>query len=193
MYAGRAGTAAHHNAGAGANLVCLSDDFDAGAYQQPFTSSSTIFNTIVGIEYLLNINDPLIVTSDNDGSDPVESGDNVPCAVCSVVTDAVYMQPGSTQCPSLWTIEYTGFIMAESQTTNPDRASERFRSHYVCVDSTADPVIDANGLTMGTTGEEAGLAHVRADCTANPTEILGCSTINEYGQGQISCVVCRKV
>ena len=39
---------------------------------------------------------------------------NVPCAVCYVATRSVaVMVPAKTQCPTDWTVEYVGYLMAE--------------------------------------------------------------------------------
>jgi hypothetical protein len=59
--------------------------------------------------------------------------EDVPCAVCqSSGSVATLMQPGNTECPSGWSTEYTGYIMASDLIYH--------RGEYVCVDSDAEAV-----------------------------------------------------
>lgn len=186
IYSGLAGTSFHNNAGAGANHICLNSDFDFN----PFTvnSRSTTYGSVVGVEYKTSINDPL-----NDVGDY-----NVPCAVCLVITNAIYMQPGTNECPNTddWDILYTGYIMSEWQNEGAagDRASDNYRSEYICVDSDADVIPDSSAANI-----EARLSHVHVDCTSTPgspsvTGILDCGGGDPaYEQGQLSCVVCKRV
>lgn len=184
VYSGRAGTSYPSNAGAGANLVCLSDVFNFGSYDNVSQADSTTFASIVGVEYALGSMDPLTAN--------VSNNENVPCAICSVVTSAVYMQPGATTCPNTWEIQYSGYIMSEKQATfTQSRTRERYRSHYVCVDSTAEAVVELGDDVINSPSGEATLAHVSVDCSGNAgSSILDCEA---YGAGQLSCVVCSKV
>ena len=190
VYSGRAGTSYPNNAGAGANIVCLADNFDTGTYDDLADTASTTFGTIVGIEYQLFGTDPLLAQ--------VGLGHNVPCAVCSVLTDAVYVQPGAITCSAGWEVQYSGYVMAQIQTSNNARSGESYRSHYVCVDDTAESVVGAT-VSLDPLLGEASLAHVSVDCTSTlpspfdiGTEVLDCSS-SAYGSNkQISCVVCSR-
>ena len=185
VYSGRAGTSYPNNAGAGANIVCLTDNFDTGTYDDLADTASTTFGTIGGIEYQVFGNDPLLAQ--------VGLGHNVPCAVCSVVTDAVYVQPGAITCPAGWTAQYSGYVMAQIQASNNARSGESYRSHYVCVDDMAESVV-GDAVNLDPLLGEASLTHVSVDCTSTPfdigTEVFDC-TGSAYGSDkQISCVVC---
>ena len=61
---------------------------------------------------------------------------NVPCAVCYASTRvAVTMIPAKTQCPSNWTLEYSGYLMSEATLW-----SDHSRTMYECVDKNPDSV-----------------------------------------------------
>ena len=60
---------------------------------------------------------------------------NVPCAVCyTSVRSSKLMIPGETTCPSMWTQEYVGYLMAESY---PDH---KRNAVYECVDKDSEAV-----------------------------------------------------
>lgn len=184
VYSGRAGTSHSTNAGAGANIMCLTDEFDTSVYDSPIASASNTFASIVGVEYQV----------DRTGMDPLGDilGQNIPCAVCSVTTDAVYMQPGSTMCFAGWIPQYVGYLMAERQTIPQpgNRDSETYRSHYVCVDEEAENVGEIITIPTNT---EASLAHVSVDCSVPfSTDVLDCASAAYGDSKQIACVVCSK-
>ena len=55
--------------------------------------------------------------------------DNAPCAVCYVSTrETVLMLPARLECPSSWTLEYTGYLMSTHINTY------HHRTMYECVD-----------------------------------------------------------
>ena len=61
------------------------------------------------------------------------SAHNVPCAVCYVATRSVtVMVPAKTQCPTDWTVEYVGYLMAEYRGHS--------RTMYECVDKDPESV-----------------------------------------------------
>ena len=177
VYSGRAGTAYHDNAGSGSNILCLDEVFDIVNYTDSIYS--TTFGSIFGVEYRTVETDPI-------GSD--FNGHNVPCAVCTVQTNAVLMIPGTTDCPAAWTTEYTGFIMSEwSEVADLSRISDNFRSEYVCVVDNPDIISTGSAVT------EARLAHVHVDCrppAGGGTSGLVCDGV--YDLGQLSCVVCSR-
>ena len=174
-YSGRAATSFHNNAGSGANLVCIRDEFSfTGVWQPIDMSRSSVFGSIVGIEYIATAGDPLVVLND----------DNVPCAVCTVEASAVFMQPGRTTCPDGWTVQYTGYIMSELLDQSGTRESENYRSQFVCVDENSMEIAD---LQIGNI--EARLTHVHVAC--DETDILPCDE-GFYDEGHLSCTVCSK-
>ena len=62
---------------------------------------------------------------------------DVPCAVCYVTQrSTVYMVPAKYTCPSGWTREYYGFLMAEHHNHSP--------SQFTCVDTAFKSVIDSS-------------------------------------------------
>ena len=71
---------------------------------------------------------------------------DVPCAVCHVSNrTAVYMIPAKYTCPTGWTREYYGYLMAE-RTHSVHR-----RAQYTCMDTALKPangslVTDHDGL-----------------------------------------------
>ena len=107
--------------GGGTNYVCLPSqnvtykNFD----HQPKTSLKTSF--IDGVKY---------------GSKGLFNTKNQPSlygsAVCSVcqrpAKSVTLMMPGNTTCPSKWTMEYRGYLMADS----------RKKTQFVCVDENAE-------------------------------------------------------
>ena len=77
---------------------------------------------------------------------------NVPCAVCYASTRvAVTMIPAKTQCPSNWTLEYSGYLMSDyhGYTT----------TMYECVDKNPDSVPGSAANTNG-----ALFHYVEANC-----------------------------
>jgi hypothetical protein len=58
---------------------------------------------------------------------------NIACAVCLASTRAAMtMVPAKTQCPTSWTREYYGYLMAECETVQFTQSS------YTCVDLNPD-------------------------------------------------------
>ena len=75
---------------------------------------------------------------------PIQGGNdhNVPCVVCYVSTRvAVMMIPAKTTCPSSWTREYYGYLMAEGYNNR--------RSTYECVDKDQNSIPGSHGDTNG--------------------------------------------
>ena len=176
IYTGRAGTSYHNNAGAGANIVCMNDEYTSDTTPE---RRSTSFASIFGVEYrTIENGDPL----------GQQTEENLPCAVCNLVSSAVYMQPGSTTCPMGWSPVYQGFIMSElGRLSGSNRNNENYRSEFVCVHEDGEGV---DGLSAPS--PEAQIGHVHVDC-AN-TNILPCNPPPpiSYSAGQLSCIVCSK-
>ena len=99
---------------------------------------------------------------------------NVPCAVCEVSSRSKHiMIPGRYTCPDTWTVEYSGWLMAERYT--------HYRSMFVCLDKTPESVVGATVDTNGTL-----MYHVEADCGTG----LPCPNYDDTNK--LSCVVCTK-
>ena len=179
IYTGRAGTSYHNNAGAGANIVCMNDEYTSATTAE---RRSTTFASIFGVEYR--------TIDDVEDGDPLgdQTEENLPCAVCTVISSAVYMQPGSTSCPMGWSSVYSGFIMSElGRLSGSNRNNENYRSEFVCVHEEGEGVADLEAPSP-----EAQIGHVHVDC-AN-TNILPCNIPLpiSYIEGQLSCIVCMK-
>ena len=104
VYAGRAGGSWWNHSGGGANYLCMPKDPDYLEYQLGVQGTSPVY----GVEYQTGRSwvGPLQVVHDH----------NVPCAVCYASTRvAVTMIPAKTQCPSSWTLEYSGYLMSANK------------------------------------------------------------------------------
>ena len=100
VYAGRAGGSDWSHSGGGANRLCLPDDPQYLSYQSGFQSTGYLY----GAQYEIFYSQPLLSMHNH----------NVPCAVCHSSTRASLLTiPARTSCPSSWTREYYGYLMAE--------------------------------------------------------------------------------
>ena len=99
---------------------------------------------------------------------------NVPCAACyTSVRGGKIMVPGTIACPSSWTREYYGYLMAERYDYQP--------STFECVD------VDAESIP-GTEADISGALFYF-------TEMRDCDNIScpPYTSGyELSCAVCTK-
>ena len=103
LYAGRAAGSAHTDRGGGANYICLPE--------QPRYSTYTA-GTQAGRAHLYGAEYQTAGTNDNGPLSSVHDH-NVPCAVCYASTrETVVMIPARLSCPSSWTREYYGYLMA---------------------------------------------------------------------------------
>ncbi|CAH1255311.1 Hypp1509 [Branchiostoma lanceolatum] len=160
VYDGIAGGTRFDHSGGGANYVCLPKDPQWGVY----TSGSQGSAYIQGVEYELHTgNSPFHGTDLHDH--------DAPCAVCHVASrGSTLMIPAHVSCPSGWTREYTGYLMAAKH--------NQYRSEFVCVDE--DPESRPGGY-QDTNG--ALFFPVEASCGSLPCP--------DYVQGrELTCVVC---
>ena len=112
VYSGRAGGTPTNKPGGGTNLLCLPDDPEYSEY------AIDTFNSISGAEYATIRSQPL---RNNDYH-------NIPCAVCyTPIRYSVLMIPAKLTCPTNWTTEYTGYLMAE-------RVDNNGRTLFECID-----------------------------------------------------------
>ncbi len=155
VYTGIAGGSHYTHSGGGANYLCLPKDPQYSKNGVP--SSSYLY----GSEY----ENTLVGTHDH----------NVPCTVCYVATRATtLMIPAHTTCPTSWTKEYQGYLMAEYY--------KHARSAvYECVDEGAESVAGSAANTNG-----ARFYHVVATCGHG----LPCPPF--VTTKTITCVVCTK-
>ena len=121
LYSGRAGGTHWNQKGGAANILCLPYD---PQYSQ-YGSGVDGFSPLTGVQYEAPAT-----------TEPLHNVNyhNMPCAVCytsSRVT--VLMIPAKLTCPTNWTTEYTGYIMA-SHTCHEGRLL------YECIDQAPESV-----------------------------------------------------
>ena len=162
VYAGRAGGTWYQHKGGAANYLCMPDDPDYLSYTPGVQGHSYVY----GAEY-------------ESRSGPLQTvyEHNVPCAVCYASTRvAVTMIPAKTQCPSNWTLEYSGYLMSGGVAWS----DHRHPTMYECVDKNPDSVpgsvSDANGVLF---------YHVEASCNG-----MLCPPYDP--QKELTCAVCTK-
>ena len=112
VYMGRAAGAYYSHTGTAANYICLPDNPE----YYSSTKKATYAALVYGSEYATWAS-PL----NNLGNH------NVPCAVCYAERNAMIMVPAKITCPSQWTREYNGYLMAAYY----KHASPK---NFVCVD-----------------------------------------------------------
>ena len=102
---------------------------------------------------------------------------NVACAVCLTSTrSAMTMVPAKTQCPSSWTREYYGYLMAERE-----NGVQFAQSSFTCVDVNPDTIAGEARDTYGT-----HFTYVIATCNDG----IPCPPY--VASGALSCAVCTK-
>ena len=155
MYAGRVGGTHYTHKGGAANYLCMPDDPDYLSYQPGVQG----YKYVYGAEY----EEPLSAVHNH----------NVPCAVCYASTRvAVTMIPAKTQCPSTWTLEYSGYLMSDYR--------NHHRTMYECVDKNPDSLPGSASDTNG-----ALFYHVEASCNG-----MLCPPYDP--QKELTCAVCTK-
>ena len=159
VYEGIAAGTKYNQKGGGSNRLCLPLTPKYGAYDPGVQGHSPLH----GSEYQVNTASPLPNINDH----------NVPCAVCSVTRRSrILVVPGWNDCPSTWTLEYSGYLMAEHYTHN--------RNTFECVDKDPESI---SGSTSNVDG--ALFYHVEADCDGIP-----CPPYDP--QKELTCAVCTK-
>ena len=155
VYAGLAGGSNHDQAGGGANYLCIPN---IPEYLVNGVPPNTYFSYLYGAEY----QNTLFVISEH----------NVPCAVC--YTSKRTSKLMRITCPSSWTEEYGGYLMAE-------RHNHPRQAVYECVDKNAESVPGSYANIEG-----ALFQHVIATCGTG----LPCPPY--VTTKTITCVVCTK-
>ena len=132
VYSGRAGGSHYSHSGGGSNTQCLPLDPN---FLTAISGSQTRAY-MYGAEYE--------TWTDSNSYLHGRHSTDIPCAVCHVSNrTAVYMVPAKYTCPTGWTREYYGYLMAEYY-------SGHYRSQFTCMDIAFKPVTgssaDHNGL-----------------------------------------------
>ena len=158
VYEGITGGEKYTSPGGGANYVCLHKD---PQYLSSYAPAYSGF--MYGTEY--------------EWSNGIFTGKdqyNVPCAVCYTSTKSVkLMIPSRTSCPSSWTIEYKGYLMAE-------RDAHKRNAVYECVDENVEAI----------DGSQANINGAMFFFTLSTCVGLPCPPY--VNRRPITCVVCTK-
>ena len=159
VYSGKA-AGSHYSKGGGAtNHLCLPNDPEYLQYQ---SGKKTGISHIYAAEYEYTI-----------GSLSSLHNHNVPCAICYVSNrTTVLMIPAKITCPTSWTKEYRGYLMAEKFDYKP--------STYECIDEHS---VGIPGSIANTDG--ALFHHVEPRCSG-----VLCPPYDETKE--LACVVCTK-
>ena len=159
VYFGRAGGAHYSHSGTAANYICMPHTPE----YYSSTKKATYAALVYGSEYE-TWGSPLANLANH----------NVPCAVCYAERNAMIMAPAKITCPSQWTREYNGYLMAAYY----GHASPK---NFVCVDLDAQPV---RGEAKNTDG--AFFCHARlGNCHG-----LDCPPYDT--KKDLACVVCTR-
>ena len=159
VYSGRAGGSYYNQDGGAANLLCLPDDPEYSRYASGVQGNSPLR----GAEYRASSSQPL-------SSKHVH---NMPCAVCCTSTRSkLLVIPAKLTCPTNWTTEYTGYLMAAY-------FSQNGRTLFECVDDQPESVPGLNGRDVN----NALYYHVEATCNS-----LSCPPYDS--EKELTCAVC---
>ena len=163
LYAGRAAGSWYTHRGGGANYLCLPEQPEYST----FTAGSQNGRALLyGAEY----------QTTNGDNGPLRSVDdhNVPCAVCYAPTrGTVVMIPAQRSCPSSWTREYYGYLMANYHGFQ--------RTMFECVDQSPQSIPGSMANTNG-----ALFYHTEVKCNHG----IPCPPYDT--QKEVTCVVCTK-
>ena len=160
LYSGRAGGTHHSYSGGGANYLCMPDDPDHLQYQSGVQGD----NYVAGVEYEY-ASHPSLSSFINH---------NVPCAVCYVAIRSVaVMIPAKTQCPTNWTLEYIGYLMAEHRGHS--------RTMYKCVDKDPESIPGLNSDSS----PQVHFYLVEPSCNS-----LSCPPYDD--EKELTCAVCTR-
>ena len=170
------GGAHYRQTGGGSNLLCMVRDPEYHSNPPPRAGVQTNRAYIYGAEYEYEFGDPFYQSLDNRFP---------PCAVCLAEQKSVALTvPGKRSCPNQqdWTLEYSGFIMAEMY-------SAKHPSEFICVDMEPEVL---NAGFHGGPGPGARLFMTEGRCTTTGNGGLPCGP-DAYRNGfEIACAVCTK-
>ncbi|XP_028402157.1 collagen alpha-4(IV) chain-like isoform X1 [Dendronephthya gigantea] len=164
MYSGVMGGSYYNDAGGASNYLCLPLNPIFEKYVDGIQASTYMH----GVEYHIHGGQNQIFPNTNIHDD------NAPCAVCLAKSRASHMMiPARNVCPSGWTMEYKGYLMAE-------RFNHK-RTQFICVDGDPEATHGSHADTNG-----ALLYFVEGYCGHS----LPCPP---YVHGrELTCVVCTQ-
>ena len=160
VYDGLAAGSYYTHTGGGANYQCIPKIPKYSNYYPGRQGMSPLYGT----EYQQDHGAPL----------PNIEQHNVPCAVCSTSRSKLFMLPARNECPTTWTLEYSGYLMTTHY------AAGHYRTTYECIDKEPESVPGYNSNTDG-----ALFYHVEATCNGIP-----CPPYD--AQKELTCAVCTK-
>ena len=161
IYSGRAGGSQYHEHGGAADLLCLPDDPEYSICGSGVNGDSPLR----GAGYRSSSGQPL---NSNDRH-------NIPCAVCyTSIRDTLLMIPAKLTCPTDWTTEYTGYLMAAHYNHNG-------RTLFKCIDHQPESVPGLDGCDAN----NALYYHVEATCNS-----LSCPPYD--AEKKVTCVICTR-
>ena len=161
LYSGIVGGSHYAHTGGGGEYVCLPNNPKYDKYQDGFQSHSYMYGT----EYQIGSNNPFKnKLNDHDA----------PCAVCYVKSRATQvMIPARNDCPSGWTEEYHGYLMAGYH-------SHKHSTSFLCIDGEGEFVHGSYANRDG-----ALLYLVEGQCGALPC-------LPYVAGRELTCAVCTK-
>ena len=152
--------------GSGSNYICLHERPQWSKYLSGHQYSSRIY----GVEYEMYADRNVFSLANNDGQ--LLANHPAPCAVCYLPTRSTsLMIPARTECPAGWTMEYSGYIVADHPVHH--------RTTYVCWDGAPE-------TTTGAFNQDNALVY--------PVEVMcGSLPCSKFAHGQdLTCVACSK-
>ena len=156
--------------GGGTNMLCLTNTPSLRSSHNAPTMASTVY----AAQYL------------NDSS-RFEQPRPMPCTVCEVQnTTSILTVPGSDRCPAGWTMEYNGFIMAQSSTVGSVDNFEE--SEYICVDDAFETYSGATQLQRNRRDTATFMSTVKVDCGQG----VPCGDASYSSTLSLTCAVCSK-
>ncbi|XP_071823073.1 uncharacterized protein [Apostichopus japonicus] len=165
VYSGLAAGPDRTATGGGANYLCLPE---SPVYDRPQSGVQDRTSRLYGVEYRFDF-PPIQYVVAHD----------IPCAVCeSIGRSTVLMVPARPSCPSGWTREYYGFLMAE-------RSNNHQRTQYVCLDG--HPTYRPGTAAAST--EYAAMHPVEGICSGTGGGLPCGPYVNGY---ELTCAVCTK-
>ena len=165
VYDGIAAGSLGSAAGGGANYICMANGDDV-EYHDEATTTNLNLATVRAAEYRMQ----------NGQALDHLLGYTVLCAVCAVSARSAHvMIPGRLTCPDTWTVEYTGWLVADRNNGN--------RAIFICLDKTPDATIK----TSTSSPESARMHHVESACSSTG---LPCPPFD--ATKELACVVCTK-
>ena len=163
VYSERIGRASHAHNDGGSNPQCLPLDPN---FLTPI-SGSQYRALMYGAEYESHTDSNSYLHGRHDT--------DAPCAVCYVTQrSTVYMLPAKYTCPTGWTREYYGYLMAQYS------IGTHYRSQFTCIDVALKPV-------PGSAANQNGLLFL---FTEGRCGSLPCPPYDE--SRELSCAVCTK-